>query len=136
MGIVTALAAAYLLGWQAGPMLSRAAWPARRPGVAVALWASLLGTFLGVLVTLATLAFAWPPGPLHTWVEHLRACVPGHTHRGELATLAVALLVGAVVVRLSYRGLARARRTPPVVGGITRWYGWWRNTRRIPRTCA
>jgi Zn-dependent protease with chaperone function len=111
MGIVTALVAAYLLGWQAGPVLSRAAWPWRRPAVAVALWTSLLAAFLGVLATLITLTFAVPPGPLHTWVEHLRSCVPGHTHSGEYVTLAVALLVGAAVARLSLRGLARARRT-------------------------
>nr|BFE78378.1 hypothetical protein GCM10020093_009790 [Planobispora longispora] len=58
-----------------------------------------------MLLTLLILLLAWPPGPLHTWIEHLRSCLPGHAHTGELGTLAVAALSAGVVAW----GLGRGR---------------------------
>ncbi|GAA2417214.1 M56 family metallopeptidase [Nonomuraea africana] len=107
-GLVVAL---YLISQWAGPVLARATWPSRRPATAVVLWVSLLAAMAVVLLTLTLMILAWPPGPLHRWFEHLRSCMPGHTHVGELAALAVAVVGGGWLLLAAWRGMTRVSRT-------------------------
>lgn len=111
VGIVVMAVAAYLATHLAAFLVARAAWPLRYPALAIVVWVNLLAGAVCALLTLAITALASPPGPLHTWVEHLRSCLPGHTHTGELAAGAVALVLGGILVMVSYRGIARVSRT-------------------------
>ncbi|MGN9841508.1 M48 family metalloprotease [Nonomuraea sp. H19] len=105
------IAAAFLMAHLAGPIVARVRWLRRRPGVAVVVWAGVVASVVVVLLALTCFVLAWPPGPVHSWIEHLRSCVPGHTHSGELATIVLALLSGGVLLRALYHGATRARRT-------------------------
>ncbi|TMR89860.1 M48 family metalloprotease [Nonomuraea basaltis] len=105
------IVAAFLMAHLAGPVLARARWLRRHPGVAVAVWAGVVAGVVVVLLALTGSVLAWPPGPVHSWVEHLRSCLPGHTHSGELATMTLAVLSGGALLRALLHGAARARRT-------------------------
>ncbi|MFG1702626.1 M48 family metalloprotease [Nonomuraea sp. M3C6] len=101
----------YLVGTRSGVLLAGVAWTRRRPALAVASWAALVTAFLFVLSLLTLMLLAWPSGPVHAWIEHFHDCVPGHTHTGEIVAIAVVVLVSALLLRVSYRGLARAGKT-------------------------
>ncbi|MDP4505435.1 M56 family metallopeptidase [Nonomuraea turcica] len=102
---------AFLTTHLAGPMVARAGWLRRHAGLAVVVWAGVVASVVVVLLALMGSVLAWPPGPVHSWVEHLLSCLPGHTHSGELTTMALALVSGGVLLRALYVGAARVRRT-------------------------
>ncbi|TMR09692.1 M56 family metallopeptidase [Nonomuraea turkmeniaca] len=102
---------AFLMTHLMGPMVMRAGWLRRHAGVAVVVWAGVVASVVVVLLALTGAMLAWPPGPVHSWVEHLRSCLPGHTHSGELATMTLALVSGGMLLRTLCVGAARARHT-------------------------